>query len=200
LQWGLAADLQTPAYGTRLAILRDKSGRHASSLPEDALAVIAERCCPSVRQLEGYLHRVLAYLPLTGEAPTRDAIERALSPFAAPQEPAVAAVPEADAIIEAVCRRTGIAACDLRGRTRNRSVAYARHLAMYVMKEDGRKSVAEIGRAFGNRDHSTVLAGVARIDKDRTNYADTVADLRAIRSALAGVPDDAEAPLAAMAI
>ena len=56
---------------------------------------------------------------------------------------------------------------------------------MHLLKEDARLSIAEICRAFGNRDHSTVLAGIARIDKDRANYADTVADLRAIRDALA---------------
>lgn len=183
LQWGLAVDLQKPAYMTRLAILREKCGRHAEPLPDDALAVIAERCCPTVRELEGYLNRVLAYLPLTGEAPTRDAIERALSPFATPAA-AEPAAPNSDAIIDAVCRRTGARACDLRGRTRNRAITYARHLAMYLMKGDGRLSVAEIGRAFGNRDHSTVLAGIARIEKDRKNYTDTVADLRAIRAAL----------------
>jgi chromosomal replication initiator protein len=95
------------------------------------------------------------------------------------------AVPSPDAIVEAVCRRTGTVASDLRGRSRNRAVAYARHLAMYLMKEDARATVAEIGRAFGNRDHSTVLAAIARIDNDRRNYADTTADLREIRAALA---------------
>jgi chromosomal replication initiator protein len=192
LQWGLAVDLQKPAYETRLAILREKCGRHAEKLPDDALAVIAERCCPTVRELEGYLNRVLAYLPLTGESPTRDAIERALSPFASVAATGATELPDADAIIEAVCRRTGALACDLRGRTRNRAVTYARHLAMYLMKEDARKSIAEIGRAFGNRDHSTVLAGIARIEKDRRNYTDTVADLRALRTALSSKQEDSD--------
>jgi chromosomal replication initiator protein len=194
LQWGLAVDLQKPAYPTRLAILREKCGRHADPLPDNALAVIAERCCPTVRELEGYLNRVLAYLPLTGEAPTRDAIERALSPFAAPAAAAAPALPDADAIINAVCRRTGAVPGDLRGRTRNRAITYARHLAMYLLKEDGRKSIAEIGRAFGNRDHSTVLAGIARIENDRKNYTDTAADLREIRTALSTPDEDMHSP------
>ncbi len=195
LQWGLAVDLQKPAYGTRLAILRAKAQHHALRLPDDALATIAERCCPTVRELEGYLNRVIAYIPLTGGEPTRDAVERALSPFAVAAIGHTSAPPASDSIIEAVCRRTGIAAADLRGRTRNRAVTYARHLAMHLLKEDARLSIAEICRAFGNRDHSTVLAGIARIDKDRANYADTVADLRAIREALAA----AVAPGAGMA-
>jgi chromosomal replication initiator protein len=137
-----------------------------------------------VRELEGYLNRVVAYVPLVGGDASRDSVERALSPFAnvaalAPEPPA------ADAVIEAVCRRTGVPTADLRGRSRNRAVAYARHLAMYVLKEDARKSIAEIGRALGNRDHSTVLGGIDRIAKDLRNYTDTAADLRAVRDALA---------------
>ena len=184
LQWGLAVDVQKPAYPTRLAILRAKAQHHAVALSDEALETIAERCCPTVRELEGYLNRVVAYVPLVGGDASRGSVERALSPFAiaaalAPEPPA------ADAVIEAVCRSTGVGAIDLRGRSRNRAVAYARHLAMYVLKEDARKSVAEIGRALGNRDHSTVLGGIDRIAKDLRNYTDTSADLRAVRDALA---------------
>jgi chromosomal replication initiator protein len=185
LQWGLAVDLQRPAYPTRLAILRAKVQHHAVALPDEALETIAERCCPTVRELEGYLNRVIAYVPLVGGDASRDSVERALSPFANLASANAATPPTLDAVIEAVCLRTGVAAADLRGRSRNRSVTYARHLAMYVLREDARKSVAEIGRALGNRDHSTVLGGLDRIAKDLVNYADTVADLRAVREAVA---------------
>jgi chromosomal replication initiator protein len=184
LQWGLAVDLQRPAYDTRLAILRAKAQHHAVALPDEALETIAERCCPTVRELEGYLNRVIAYVPLVGGDASCDSVERALSPFASVSPALVAEPPAPDAVIEAVCRRTGVHAADLRGRTRNRAVTYARHLAMYALREDARKSVAEIGRLFGNRDHSTVLGGIDRIEKDLRNYTDTVADLRAVRDAL----------------
>jgi chromosomal replication initiator protein len=195
LQWGLAVDLQRPAYPTRLAILRAKAQRHAVALPDEALETIAERCCPTVRELEGYLNRVIAYVPLVGGDASRVSVERALSPFAA----AAARAPEPpaqDDVIVAVCQRTGVMAADLRGRSRNRAVTYARHLAMYVLKEDARKSIAEIGRALGNRDHSTVLGGIDRITKDLRNYADTSADLRAVRESLP-VPAAEAAPVAA---
>jgi chromosomal replication initiator protein len=203
LQWGLAVDLQRPAYDTRLAILRAKAQHHAVALPDEALATIAERCggpTATVRQLEGYLNRVIAYVPLVGGDASRDSVERALSPFAN-VAPAMGREPPApDAVIEAVCRRTGVHAADLRGRTRNRAVTYARHLAMYALREDARKSVAEICRLFGNRDHSTVLGGISRIEKDLRNYTDTVADLRAVRESLAppGADDGDDAPIAAV--
>lgn len=187
LQWGLAADLQKPSFETRLAILRAKAARHATRLPEDALAAIAERCCPTVRELEGYLNRVIAYVPLVGGAPTKDVIERALRPLqAVPRAAAEPEAPGSDDVIAAVCRRTGAQPADLRGRSRNRSVAYARHLAMFVLKEDARKTVAEICRAFSDRDHSTVIAGIERIRMELLTRPETGEDLAAVRQHLAG--------------
>ncbi len=184
LQWGLVADLQKPSFATRLAILRAKVQQHAHQLPDAALELIAERCCPTVRELEGYLNRVLAYMPLVGGKTTADVIERALSPLSPVSALAADDPPDVDTIIIAVCRRTGTDAADLRGRSRTRDVTYARHLAMFILKEDGRKTPAEIGRLFGNRDHSTVLAGITRITHEQTTREETKADLTAIRETL----------------
>jgi chromosomal replication initiator protein len=73
---------------------------------------------------------------------------------------------------------------DMRGRSRNRDVSYARHLAMYVLKEDGRKTVAEIGRLLGHRDHSTVIAGIQRIGLEQSTRPETRGDIGAIRASL----------------
>ena len=185
LQWGLAADLRRPSFATRLAILRAKALQHAAQLPESALETIAEHCCQSVRELEGYLNRVLAYIPLVGGHITPDAIAHALSPFAAPHTAADDAAPDADTIVAAVGRRTGVTPADLRGRSRSRDVTYARHLAMYLLKEDARNTVAEIGRHLGHRDHSTVLAGIARITGELKTRPETRADAESVREALA---------------
>ncbi|MEX2245604.1 MAG: chromosomal replication initiator protein DnaA [Dehalococcoidia bacterium] len=185
LSWGLVADLPRPDFSTRLAILRAKAGRHARQLPDEVLHAIAERCCPSVRELEGYLNRVLAYVPLVGGAASLDVVERALSPFAGVPEPQP---PSSDAVVEAVCRRTGAQAGALRGQSRARDVTYARHLAMYVLKEDSRLPVAQIGRLFGGRDHATVLAGVRRIGLELRTREATSEDLRAVREWLSPPP------------
>ncbi|HYM14830.1 MAG TPA: chromosomal replication initiator protein DnaA [Dehalococcoidia bacterium] len=188
LQWGLVADLQRPAFETRLAILRAKSLRHSVRLPDEALELIAERFCPTVRELEGFLNRVLAFVPMFGGKITREIIERALSPLAAGAS-REAPAPGADDVVAAVCRRTGAQPADLRGKSRGRDVAYARHLAMFVLKEDGRKTVAEIGRLFGNRDHSTVLAGIQRIALEEKTRPETRADVAAVRAAVAAAGD-----------
>lgn len=184
LEMGLVADLQKPAYPTRLAILRAKAQRARVALPDGALEQIAERCCPTVRELEGYLNRVVAHLPLAGGDATPAVIERALSPLGGAPAAADDAAPDVDAVIAAVCQRLAVTAADLRGRSRTRDVTYARHLAMALLKEDARKTIAEIGRLLGNRDHSTVLAGIARIDAERKTRPETAADIAEVRGAL----------------
>jgi chromosomal replication initiator protein len=183
LQWGLVADLQKPGFEMRLAILRAKSTRHAVALPEPALVSIAERCCPSVRELEGFLNRVIAYAPLVGGDVTADVIERALSPLAPPSAAREHQPVAADLILDAVTRVTSVARGDLAGRSRSRDVTYARHLTMYLLKEDARLTVAEIGRLLGHRDHSTVLAGIQRIAMELQTRPETRTDLAAAREA-----------------
>ena len=183
LAWGVQADLRKPEFATRLAILRAKASQQATDLPEPVLEQIAQRCCPTVRELEGYLNRVVMHLPLLGNDGTPDAIERALAVFDGPLAPP--APPTADEIVAAVCARTSATPGDLRGRSRNRQVTYARHLAMYILRHDANKSVAEIQRLFGNRDHSTVLGSIARIEGERAMEPGTAADLAAVRDAIA---------------
>lgn len=184
MQWGLVADLQKPGFETRLAILRAKSRNHALILGEEALTQIACKCCPTVRELEGYLNRVLAFAPLVGGEVTPQVIERALSALTPPvsHEPQA---PSPDAVLDAVSRRTGASIADMRGRSRNRDIAYARHMAMYLLRDVARCTPAEIGRLLGNRDHSTVLGGIARINIEQTTRAETSADLHAVRESLA---------------
>lgn len=185
LSWGLIADLQKPSFMTRLAILRAKAAHHAHKLPDAALELIAERCCPTVRELEGYLNRVLAYVPLVGGRTTPEVIDEALSPFSPVAPSSAGAAADADAVVAAVCGRTGVELAALRGRSRSRDVTYARHLAMYLLKQDAHRAVAEIGRLFGHRDHSTVLAGIQRIMLEQSTRRETTADLAAVRAAVA---------------
>lgn len=184
LQWGLAADLQRPCFHTRLAILRAKALQHAGRLPDEALVAIAEHPCPSVRHLEGYLNRVIAYAPLVGGEVTRDLIDRAITPLAPAALAAFDRPPTADAIIDAVARQTGVAVADIRGRSRSRDVSYARHLAMYLLREDAHLPPTEIGRLLGHRDHSTVLSGISRIAAELGTRPETAADTAAARASL----------------
>ena len=181
LHWGLVADMTMPGFGTRLAILRAKAARHAFRLPEEALRIIAERCCPTVRELEGYLHRLLRHGQAGGEL-TPAAIEGALSPFATPAQERE--VPPAETIVRAVCAHKGVQPGGLCGKSRARDLTYVRHLAMYLLKADAHLSWAEIGRRLGDRNHATVIAGVHRIE-NALWHPETSADVRAVREGLA---------------
>jgi chromosomal replication initiator protein len=136
-----------------------------------------------VRDLIGYLNRVVMHLPLLGGEATPQAVDQALAVFDGPEAPP--APPSADEVVAAVCARTGATPSDLRGRSRNRQVTYARHLAMYILRRDSSLSVAQIQRLFGNRDHSTVLGAITRIENERAVEPTTRDDLAAVREALA---------------
>ncbi len=202
LMMGLQADLQRPSFATRLAILRAKARHSALRLPDAALEQIAQRCCPTVRELEGYLNRVLAHIPLVGGQATPEIVERALSVFStaasAGQDAQGAALPSADDVIAAVCARTTTSRADLTGRSRSRDVSYARHLAMYVLRHDAKKTIAEIQRLFGNRDHSTVIGAIDRIEAELSTRVETKQDLSSIHEALAAPPVPAPMPAATM--
>lgn len=85
-------------------------------------------------------------------------------------------------IIEAVASRLGILPMAMRGRGRERNVVYARHLAMYALKQSHQYTISEIGRLLGNKDHSTVLAAVQRIQMELTTRIETVEDYAAVRA------------------
>jgi chromosomal replication initiator protein len=191
LMWGIQADVRKPSFPTRLAILRAKAAHHAFRLPEAALEQIAQRCCPTVRELEGYLNRVIMHLPLIGGVASPEAIDRALHVFnteVASGALQADVVIDADRVIDTVSERTGNARAQLVGRSRNREVSYARHLAMYILKHDAHKAVSEIQRLFGNRDHSTVIGAIDRIEAELGTRPETAADLAAVRQALAMPP------------
>jgi chromosomal replication initiator protein len=177
LSGGLCVRIDPPGPDERLAILQSKG----TVLPEAALRAISAYPANHVRDLEGSLHRVEAYLDLTGAAPTPQAISTALHPF---QKPASAL--DHHAIIEAICQRFQLAAADLTGQSRARDVTYARHLAMYLLQKHSRLPYAEIGRILGGRDHSTVLSGCKRIERETSSRPSTKIDVDALNEALTG--------------
>jgi chromosomal replication initiator protein len=178
--WGLVADIQEPDLETRMAILRSKlAGRQAREIPDDVIAFIAERVAGNVRELEGALNRVFAEAEMLQVAPDMalavSAMESTL-PVPGPQ----AADP--DAMIKAVCRTTGVSRRAIEGKGRDKRSAHARHLAMYLLREQTDLSLADIGQLLGDRDHSTVLHGHAKI-------ATAVATDAALRQTLSAVKD-----------
>ncbi len=176
---GLLISLTPPSEADRLAILRAKE----PALPEEVFAVIAQQNCDSVRELEGALNRLTAYLDLTGLPPTSASAREALRPFrnASPTLP-----PPSPAIIEAVCQRFHLSQGDLAGQSRARDIAYARHIAMFILHNQAHLPLTEVGRLLGGRDHTTVLYGTRRIRREMATLPSTQADVQALTAALSG--------------
>ncbi len=153
-EWGLTAELQPPDIETRLAILRKKAQTLEVKLDNQILEFLAERIRTNVRRLEGALMRVASYASLTGHAPTPDRIEQLLKDIL--QEEARRAI-TIDQIQRRVAEHFDVRLADMTSKRRPQNIAFPRQIAMYLARELTKSSLAEIGDAFGGRDHGTVL-------------------------------------------
>ena len=160
---GLVTDVGPPDYDMRMAILRKRAQHDAVPLSdEEPLAVIAERVTANVRALEGALIRVVAYASLTGQ-PLSAALAAHVLHELYPQNASPATTVEA--IQRAVCHSFHITPEELVGPSRSARIAWPRHVAMYLSRELTECSLPAIGRAFGGRDHSTVLKACQRTSR-----------------------------------
>ena len=162
-EWGLIADIQPPDLETRLAILQAKSEEDRISVPADVLDFIARKVQKSIRELEGSLNRVVAFARLTKEPLTLDLASKALAEF---HEAAPRRVLTPQSIIDKTAKYFDLEPEVLVGRRRDKMTALARHLAVYLIREETECSFNEIGRVLGNRDHSAVLRGYEKIVLD----------------------------------
>jgi chromosomal replication initiator protein len=159
--WGLVADIQPPDLETKCAIIRDKAHTEGVDLPDDVVLFIARRVRENVRELEGYLNRVIVYCTLTGQAPSVETARNALTPLLPEQRHTTPAD-----IIRFVAHHYGVKVADLKGRDNRRSVAFPRQVAIYLVREILGLSYPEIGKLFAKH-HSTVMYSVETIAEER---------------------------------
>ena len=160
-QWGLITDVTPPDLETRIAILRKKVMTDAIEISDpQVLTYIADRVTTNIRELEGALTRVVAYASLTGRPISSEVAEEVLRDLF-PQGTTRPITIEQ--IQSAVAETFHVSIADLRGDRRQQSIAYPRHLAMYLCRELTDASLPKIGAKFGGRDHSTVLHAVNKI-------------------------------------
>jgi chromosomal replication initiator protein len=180
-EWGLIVDIAPPDVETRLAILRSRAEREGITVPEEVLLLIAHRVQDNIRQLEGALNRVAALARLYRKPISREIAGEALNAITSTPR---TAVPLPSVVLDAVAQCTNIPVEALVSSRRERQVAYARHLAMYLLRDVGHQSYAQIGRLLGGRDHTTVLHGFRRIEKLLDADPDVRRDLLEIRAAI----------------
>ncbi|MBC7318206.1 chromosomal replication initiator protein DnaA [Candidatus Bipolaricaulota bacterium] len=158
-RWGLVVDIQPPDLETRLAILREKARRRGVAVPDSILEMIASRITSNVRDLEGALIRVVAYLELNQGPLTSEVLENLL-----PREERVPKL-TIQAIKEEVATYYRVPVAELDGPSRKKEVAFARQIAIYLARELTDTSFPALGRAFGGRDHTTAMHAYQKVQE-----------------------------------
>jgi chromosomal replication initiator protein len=176
-KWGLSADLQSPDFETRVAILEKKMYADGIELPKDVVEFVAYNITNNVRELEGALVSLLAQASLNKKQIDLDLAKKIVKNFVKNMSREVSI----DFIQKAVCDYFEVPVDKLKEKTRKRQVVQARQLSMYLSKNFTKHSLKAIGKHFGGRDHSTVIHSCQAIqnlmDTD-TKFKESVDDLQ----------------------
>ncbi|NLH76671.1 MAG: chromosomal replication initiator protein DnaA [Acidobacteria bacterium] len=164
-EWGLIADLKPPDIETRIAILKKKAEAEAVSLPESVALYVADKVQTNIRELEGYLRRVIAYASLKGERIDLDLTKEALKGLL----DSSASLVTVEKIQKLVCHRFKIKTSQLKSKNNSPKISFPRQIAMYLAKELTDSSLPEIGKKFGGKHHTTVIHSIRKIDKLRND-------------------------------
>ena len=165
-EWGLIVDIQKPDYETRVAILRKKADEEGIDVSYDVIDYIASHVESNIRELEGTLTRLSAQCQLMGTPITLEFAQNSLSQLMKSQE-GRRITPEL--IISVVCDQYGVTQEDVISKKRSRDIAVPRQIAMYLCRDLTQLSTTNIGRAFGGRDHTTVMHGCDKIAEEMKN-------------------------------
>ncbi len=177
-EWGLIADIQSPEFETRLAIVRKKALQQNLSLPEEVAVFLAENIRSNIRQIEGALVRLAAFASLHAQPVTLPFAQEVLSGLLS--APVQNLQPEE--ILQEVASFYGLRVTDLTGKRRQRQVAEARQVAMFLTRELLGLSYPQIGQVFGGKNHTTVMAAVKKISE----LVETEGHFKSIVEALKG--------------
>ena len=158
-EWGLIADIQPPDFETRVAILKKKAALERVRLADDVAYLIASRVKSNIRELEGSLTRMIAFCALTGREMSVDLAQEVLGELWGEEEKIITM----EQIQRKVAEAYGIKLSDLKAKNRTKAVAFPRQIAMYLARQLTHASLSEVGRAFGGKDHTTVLHAVDKI-------------------------------------
>jgi len=160
-KWGLETDITPPCFETRVAIARRKAHTRSVELPVDVLHFLAEHITANIRELEGAVIKVLGQATITGSPINLALAERALRDGSIVRNRQIT-LPD---IMNLITGEFSISAKDLTSKSRTQAVSLPRQIGMFLSRSHTDHSLEEVGRFFGNRDHTTVLYAVGKIKK-----------------------------------
>ena len=159
-EWGLVADIQPPDYETRMAIIKNKATSLALDLSNEVCDYIANNVTNNVRQIEGTVKKLRAYVDLNGMELTLENVTRAIADMFKKEG---SSLPTPALIISQVCKYYSIDESVLRGTLKNKGTAEARQVAVYLIRKMTNLSTPEIGKELG-KDHSTILYSINKVE------------------------------------
>ena len=182
LAWGLVADIQPTTYELRLGILQAKREQLQANVPDSVLEFLALKVTSNIRELEGALNRIVAHADVAKQAITLESTQEVLQDLLRAHDRRITI----DEIQRKVAEHYNLRMTDMHSARRARNVARPRQVAMYLAKVLTARSLPEIGRKFGGRDHTTVMHAVRKVEELIDQDAQIAQDVDVIRRALTG--------------
>lgn len=161
-EMGLIADIQSPDYETRMAILRKNSENYGKNIDDEVIDYIATNIKSNIRELEGAYNKIIAYSRLNNVDVTLENAMEALKDIIYPDKSKVI-TPQL--IIDTVCEQYGTKKEDIISKKRNSDIVLPRQVIMYLCRTNTDASLEEIGKLLGKKDHTTVMSGINKIKK-----------------------------------
>ncbi len=182
LAWGLVADIQPSTYELRLGIVQAKRDQLQADVPNAVLEFLALKVTSNIRELEGALNRIVAHADVSKNPITLESTQEVLQDLLRSHDRRITI----DEIQRKVAEHYNIRLSDMHSARRARQVARPRQVAMYLAKQLTARSLPEIGRKFGGRDHTTVMHAVRKIEELTGDDASFAQDVEVLRRALTG--------------
>lgn len=174
---GIVVDLQPPNFETRIAILQGKCREKKVVFPESVLEFIAKNISSNIRELEGALNRLATFCEFKNVSPSVAVAGEALGDFVASSSRSI----DTSRIIACVCKYFSIDKDDLVGKTRKQELVLPRQIAIFLIREQTNKSLPEIGKIFGGKDHTTIMHSQKKIERIIQQDSSLKSDVEKIR-------------------
>jgi chromosomal replication initiator protein len=169
LAWGLVTDIYAPPLETKVAILKKKAETSTEPLPDDVAHFIASQVFSNIRELEGALVRVMAFASLTRQHVNLELAQKVLVGTGSTAKSRTVGF---EHIVQLIQKNYSYSLNELCSKARNKDLSFARQVAMYLMKKSTDKSLRDIGEYLGNRDHSTVMYAVEKVEERCKNNSE----------------------------